>query len=261
MKPVFPKGWNPPPVVQTRRFTPVFERELSPARITHLMRHAYGWANDEWAWPFDRDARLQEPAMCASWAAVNAFKAFCHHNGRGKAFDSLDPRDVHGDAQEIDGLEGGQAETATTIQAAMEAICEIANGGLREPWVYWSPVSVDLTGVWQKSVSPVVADLYWPREWNHHSVIWKTLLYSHANAQKGRHAIALMGHRPKKRAGLFRKPVRAFLVQDSEKGEPLWIEVGAMAAHWVGGCGFILASQWEQLKRDEEREPNPMPLA
>jgi hypothetical protein len=261
MKPLLPKGWNPPPVRQTSRFTPVFRREPSPAMITHLMRHAYGWTTDDWSWPADPDARLQKPWQCASWAAVNAFKAFCQANGRGSWYDYLAPETVHGDAQGIDGLEGGAAEVATTIEAAMEALCELANAGLREPWVYWSPVSVDVTGAWQKSVSPVVADLRWPSGWEGYSFIWKTLLWTHEHDPKGRHAVALMGHQEKKRAGLFRAPVRAFRLQDSTKGEMIWIDVAAMARHWVGGAGFILASQWEKLKEEERKEPTPAPMA
>lgn len=176
-------------------------------------------------------------------------------------FDYLDPREVHKDAQKIDGLEGGAAEVATTIEAAMEALCEIANAGLREPWVFWSPVGVDVTPVWQKALSPVVADLRWPSGWNRYSFIWKTLLYTHGADPSTRHAVTLCGHEPKKRAGLFRKPVRAFRVQDPSKDELLWMEVGAMARNWVGGAGFILASQLDKLAEAERKEPSPAPLA
>jgi hypothetical protein len=261
MKPIFPKGWNPPPVVQTKRFLPVFERALTEAQTTHLMRGAHGWTTRKQLWPADKHAPLQKPWQCSSWAAVNAFQAFCRANGRGRWYAHLDAGDLHKDAQEIDGLEGGAAEVATTIQAAMEAICESANSGMREPWVVWAPVPLDLVGVWQDACSPVVADLMWPREWNHYSFIYKTLLYPHANSEKARHAVALTGHDAAKKPGFFRKRVRAFQVQDSEKTELIWIEARALAEHWNAGCGFMLASQREELLRMEKSEPAPAPMA
>lgn len=260
MNPLLPKVWNPEPIRATGTFVPVFSRPLTEARTTHLMREAYGWTRRAVSWPADSKAPLQEPYACATWAALNAFRAFCKHHKR-DWFANLDAMGIHGDAQALDGMEGGDADKATTIEAAMEAICESANSGMREPWVYWAPVPLDLVGCWQDALSPVVVDLKWPREWASYNFWYKTLLYSHANAEAWRHAVALVGHEPEKRAGIFRKKVRAFQVHDSEKGELIWIEAGAMARNWVGGAGFLLASQHEKLKRMEVLEPKPLPLA
>lgn len=262
MKPVLPKAWNPPPVVQTARFTPVFDRTLNAARMTHLMPETYGWAKERNEWPADFGTELQAPWQCASYAAVNGFQGFCRANHR-NAYRGMDPSSIHDDAQELDGLEGGAAEVATTVEAAMEAICETANAGMREPWIYWAKVPVDLVGCWLKGISPVVVDLRWPSGWESYSVLWKTLLWTHQNDPKARHAVTLIGHEPQKRVKLFgRNPrTRAFALQDPSKGEKIYIEAAAMARNWVGGYGFILATRLERLAALERRDPNPQPWA
>lgn len=256
MKPLLPKGWNPDAARQTASFVPIFERPLTEAGQIHLMHQTRGWTHRPLAWPADARAPLQEPSACATWAALNAFRAFCKHHKR-EWFANLDPMSIHGDAQAIDGWEGGSANVATTIQAAMEAICEVANSGMREPWVYWATVPLDLVGCWHDGLSPVVADLRWPSGWEKYSALWRVLLHTHDRDPAGRHAVALVGHRPEKRAGFFRPLVRTFVLHDSTKGELIHLEAGAMARHWMGGAGFILASQHEKLKRMERDEPNP----
>lgn len=259
MKPLLPKAWQPDSARATGSFVPVFSRPLTDARATHLMRETYRWTTRRVGWPADKKAPLQDPYACATWAALNAFRAFCKQHKR-EWFSHLDAKAIHGDAQELDGLEGGSAEVSTTVEAAMEAICESANSGMREPWVYWAPVPLDLVGCWQDGLSPVVADLNWQSGWEDYNFWYKTLLYTHKNDPAGRHAVALVGHEPEKKPGPFRKKVRTFQLHDSTKGELIWIDAGAMARNWNGGAGFLLASQHEKLKRMEVLEPKPLPL-
>lgn len=255
MNPLYYKG---EPVTAVKPFIPLFEAELSPEMLARVMEAGRGWPMRPEHWGADHGTKKRQwpnPA-CSSYAAFNSFEPFATLQGKyGLALD-MDPMEVHDLAMEIDGLAGGAANRQTTVPAGLEAVCTMANKAMGAHWVSWAKVPSDLIGAWQSVVSPVAVAMTWWFDWMRYSFIWKTLLWPHENPQPvANHAVALVGHLPKKRVGFTRPPVRAFEVHDSQ-GEKIWIEAAALVKSMRErqGYGFILHRDVVTLRGGREPE-------
>lgn len=241
----------------TKPFIPVFEANLEPSALLPVLDAAEGWDKraEHWGADHKTEKRQWPHPACSSYAAYNALCAFARLHGHGaEVMYDIDPMEVHRLAMEIDGLEGGDAETMTTLQAAMEAAATLANQTAHKHWVVWTRVPVDLIGAWQSVVSPVAVGLKIWREWLRYSFIWKTLLWPHDHAElKFLHAVALVGWQPKKRISL-RKTVQAFEVHDSS-GEKKWIEAFAMARSLIRQDAFGFIHQRDVIALRGKQEP------
>lgn len=245
------------PVRATKPFLPIFEADLSPEMLVQIMDAGKGWAerSEHWGALHDTKKRQWPNPACSSYAAFNAFEPFATLQKQyGIALD-MDPMDVHEIAMEIDGLEGGDANTQTTVQAAMEAVCQLANKATGTHWVSWARVPTDIIGAWQSVVSPVAVELKIWREWLRYSFIWRTLIWPHDHAQLvALHAVALVGWKPKKKI-CFWRDAQAFEVHDSAR-EKIWIEASAMVRSMLAnqGYGFIRTRDVIHLRGNQEAD-------
>ncbi len=252
-----PVYFKPEPVVRTQPFLPIFEAEIEPAMMAMVMNASVGWPHRSEHWGADHSTEKRQwpnPA-CSSYAAFNAFEPFATLHGQyGIALD-MDPMDAHEIAMDIDGLSGGPAETQTTLEAAMEAVCQLANKAMGAHWLDWARVPQDNIGAWQSMASQGAVPLTSWYAWTRYSFRWKTLVWPHDNPQPvAHHAVALVGHLPKKAIGI-RKRVRAFEIHDSQ-GERKWIEAAAMVRSMREPCGYGFIRHRDVVTMRGQQEPD-----
>lgn len=236
----------------TRPFTPIFRVDILPAMEAVILDAAKGWLHEADRWGANHGTKKRQwphPA-CSSYAAYNALEPYAVLHGHGMAIREIDPMSIHRLAMQIDGLEGGEAETATTLKAAMEAACQLANQTAGVDFARFARVPVDVVGGWLSVVSPVACEMKWWWQWTRYSWLWKTLQHPGANAPVAAlHAGALVGWEPRKRTGISGSRVRAFEWHDSAL-EKLWIEAAAfvMALRGEEAYGYITPADAAALR-------------